>query len=68
MPERVRAVGVHIEAVDRQTGLWCTRCNLSTGIRFWFALTAGGRLHLQERLWCYEHQGSRGVTVEQAPS
>lgn len=59
-----RVVAVTVEYLTHDTGHWCSTCNLSTGIRFWVAVSSGTRMHLQQRLWCYEHQGSRGVTVE----
>lgn len=64
MAQRMRVTSVRIEYVDHQTGLWCSRCMLSTGARVWVAITGPGGMHLQARLWCYEHEGSRGVVVE----
>lgn len=61
MATRARVVNVSVEYVDHETGLWCGTCMLSTGARFWVALRQGERMHLQERLWCYEHRGGRGV-------
>jgi hypothetical protein len=60
----MRAVAVRVEYLDHETGLWCNTCMLSTGIRAWVALTSPHGMHLQQRLWCYDHQGSRGVVVE----
>lgn len=61
MATRQRVVAVKVERIDHQHGLWCNTCMLSTGMRFWFAVRLGPRMHMQERLWCYEHEGSRGV-------
>ncbi|CAI9417324.1 hypothetical protein [Nocardioides sp. T2.26MG-1] len=61
MAGRVRVVQVHVEVVDQTMGLWCNRCMLSTGVSVTVAISLGDRMHLQERLWCVEHEGSRGV-------
>lgn len=62
MASRMRVVSVSVEYLDHQPGLWCNTCMLSTGIRMWVAVVARtGGMHLQKRLWCYEHEGSRGV-------
>ncbi len=63
MAQRMRVVSVHVEYVTHEHGLWCNTCMLSTGIRYWLAVMAGPRMHLQERLWCDEHEGSRGVVA-----
>ena len=64
MASRMRVVSVRVEYLDHDHGHWCNTCMLSTGIRFRVAIISPTGMHLQERLWCYEHQGSRGVTVE----
>lgn len=64
MATHMRVSSVHIEYVDHDHGHWCNTCMLSTGIRFWVAVSHGDRMHLQERLYCYEHQGARGVVVD----
>lgn len=61
MAAQMRVVSVRVEYVDHQPGLWCNRCMLSTGMRLWVAVSHGPRMHLQERLWCYEHRGHRGI-------
>ena len=65
MAERVRAVAVKVEPLDLTTGLWCNTCMRATGVRMWVAVISRHGMHLQERLWCYDHEGSRGVVVEQ---
>lgn len=64
MAERARAVSVSVEYIDHETGLWCNTCMLSTGARVIVAVVGPAGMHLQDRLWCYEHEGSRGVVVE----
>lgn len=64
MAQRLRVTSVHVEYLDHETGLWCHTCMLSTGVRVWVAIRGPRGLHLQQRLWCYEHAGSRGVVVE----
>lgn len=62
-PAHVRLVGIVIEYVAHDTGHWCNTCLLSTGIRVWVAvISTHERMHLQERLHCYECSG-RDVTV-----
>lgn len=65
MAERLRVVAVRVEPVDLTTGLWCNTCMLSTGVRMWVAVISRAGMHLQERLWCYEHEGSRGVVYDE---
>lgn len=64
MAQRMRVTAVQVEYVDHETGLWCNTCMLSTGIRCWVAIITGTGMHLQQRLWCYDHEGSLGVVVE----
>ena len=64
MASQMRVVSVRVEYLDHEHGLWCNTCMLSTGIRFTVAVISRNSLHLQDRLWCYEHEGSRGVVVE----
>lgn len=63
MATQMRVVSVSIEYVDHEHGLWCNTCMFSTGIRFWVAIISPTGMHLQERLWCYQHVGSRGVVA-----
>lgn len=63
MAHHARVVAVRLEHLDHEHGLWCNTCMLSTGMRFWVAVISPTRMHLQERLWCYEHEGARGVVV-----
>lgn len=60
----MRVVSVQIEYLDHQHGLWCNTCMLSTGVQVWVAVIGPTGMHLQQRLWCYEHEGSRGVVAE----
>jgi hypothetical protein len=64
MAHPMRVVSVRLEYVDHDHGLWCNTCMKSTGIRVWVAVISTTGMHLQGRLWCYEHQGSRGIVVE----
>lgn len=57
-------VSVRAEYLTQDLGLWCNTCMLPSGIRVWVAIYLGPRMHLQERLWCDEHEGSRGVVAE----
>lgn len=67
MAAHARVVSVRIEYLDHDTGLWCNTCLLSTGVRMWVAVIhRNAGMHLQERLWCYEHEGSKGVVPEDA--
>lgn len=59
-----RVVSVRVEYLTHDEGHWCNNCMLGTGMRFWVAIISPVGLHLQQRLWCYEHEGSRGVVVE----
>lgn len=58
---RLRVVAVSVELVEHVTGLWCDRCLLPSGYKATVAITQGGRMHLQDRLWCPQHGGGRGV-------
>lgn len=40
-------VVVDVEQVDLDTGLWCTPCALSTGVRIWFTTTIANRTSLR---------------------
>jgi hypothetical protein len=64
MAAHMRMVAVRIEYLDHTEGLWCNTCMLGTGIRMWVAVISRTGMHLQPRLWCYEHEGSRGVVDE----
>lgn len=57
-----RSTLVHREYVDHDTGHWCNRCLLSTGLRIWVVASYLTRCHLQTWLWCSECQG-HDVTV-----
>lgn len=59
----LRVVSVHLEYLDHDTGHWCNTCRLGTGIRIWVAVSIPGRMHLQQRLYCYECDG-RDVTID----
>lgn len=60
----MRVVSVGLELLDQDHGHWCNTCMLPSGHRFWVAVISPFGMHLQQRLWCDEHQGSRGVVVE----
>ncbi len=60
----MRVVSVRVEYLTHDEGHWCNTCMLGTGMRFIVAIISPTGLHLQERLWCYEHEGSRGIVVE----
>ena len=61
---KMRVTSVRREYVDHETQLWCNRCMLATGARLWIAWIAPNGMFLQERLWCYEHEGSDGVVTD----
>ena len=64
MAAHMRMVSVRVEYLTHDEGHWCTTCMLGTGMRVTVAVISPNGLHLQERLWCYEHEGSRGVVDE----
>ena len=64
MAAHMRVLSVRVEYLEHHDGLWCNTCMLSTGMRFVVAVITRTSLHLQDRLWCYEHEGSRGVVAE----
>lgn len=66
MNARARVVAVRVEYLLHDEGHWCNTCMLATGIRFTVAVISPAGMHLQQRLWCYEHEGSRGVVVDGA--
>lgn len=66
-PHKARVVSVAVEYLTHDEGHWCNTCMLGTGMRFYVAITGPGGMHLQERLWCYEREGSRGVVVDDRP-
>jgi len=53
-------VSVEIVAID--TGHWCTQCNLSTGVRACYTVTALGKTSLLADVRCHEC-GGRDVEV-----
>ena len=57
-PEHTIAIEV-VAVLD--TGLWCNRCLLSTGLRGLLALTRADDMTLHERRWCIQC-ASRDVT------
>lgn len=67
MAANMRTTSVHAEYLTHDEGHWCNTCMLGTGLRFWVAISHGNRMHLAQRLWCYEHQGARGVVVDEQP-
>ena len=58
---KMRVVSVHVEYLDHDHGHWCNTCQLGTGLRVWVAMRHRDRMHLQERMYCYECDG-RNVT------
>lgn len=64
MATRARQVSVHVEYLWHDEGHWCNTCMLGTGFRVWVAIHGPTGTHLQQRLWCYEHQGSRGIVLD----
>lgn len=66
MATRHRTVAVVIEYLDHDHGHWCHTCALSTGIRVWVTVRQGHRMHIQERLHCYECEGSN-ITLDHQP-
>jgi hypothetical protein len=56
-----RTTRVSMEYVDHDHGHWCNACMKSTGIRLWIMVSLADRMHMQDRLYCYEHEGSDGV-------
>ena len=64
MAHAMRVTSVRVEYLTHDEGHWCNTCMLGTGMRFWVAIIGPAGMHLQQRLWCYEHDGSRGVVVD----
>lgn len=52
---------VQVERVLDEYGAWCNDCRLPSGVRTWFAVMFGLRMHLQRKLWCHDC-GGRNVT------
>jgi hypothetical protein len=48
-----RAVGLIVEYLGHETGLWCDDCALSTGIRVTVAATTAGATTLTSAVHCY---------------
>ena len=63
MATRARTISVRLEYVDHDTGHWCNRCRLGTGLRMWVAVIATTGMHLQQRLYCTEC-ASHDITLE----
>lgn len=62
MGRHLRTVSVSLEYVDHDHGHWCNTCQRGTGFRIWVMVTFGDRMHLQQRVYCYDCAG-RNVTV-----
>lgn len=54
MARALRVVTVRTELVAVDRGLWCTRCNLSSGVRAFVVVEFQGRWSLLTRLQCAE--------------
>jgi len=65
MARRVGLLVVHVEYLGYQSGLWCTDCRLSTGVRIWVVRTIGTVSALCGDLLCSQ---CRGHHVEDAPA
>lgn len=65
MAAKMHITTVNIEYLTHDDGHWCNTCMLGTGLRFWVAVSRGNQMRLQQRLWCYEHEGSRGVVLDE---
>lgn len=60
MVPRIHIVPVKVERVDTETGLWCTVCALSTGIRVWYVSTIGScPMLLKQAVTCSECDGDQ---------
>jgi hypothetical protein len=57
-----RVVGVRVEPVATETGLWCSRCLLPSGILVWLAISLGDQMHLQRMRRCRECGSGMFVT------
>lgn len=64
MATRMRVLSVRVEYLTHDEGHWCNTCMLPSGIRVWVAIISRAGMHLQTRLWCDDHEGSRGVVTD----
>lgn len=55
MATALRAM-LEVLAVDE--GLWCRRCLLPSGARFWFTVTIGPRMTMQSKAQCRDCGGT----------
>lgn len=46
-----------LEVIAVDEGLWCRRCLLPSGARWWFTLTTGPRMTLQSKVQCRDCGG-----------
>lgn len=54
---RYRITAVVCEVLAHDTGHWCRRCLLGSGVRAWVTVRLGSQMHLQTRVWCDECGG-----------
>lgn len=60
-----RTVGVRVETVLTETGLWCNRCMLSSGVLVWLTISVSDRMHLQRMRRCRECGSGAFVTYSE---
>jgi hypothetical protein len=56
-------VAVRRETVLTESGLWCARCRVATGVRVWVAFIFADQMHMQEQRRCRDCGPGTHVTI-----